>query len=157
MAAAASPVRARREDAVIRQALTILERRLRRPGESLSSSRAVRAYLRLRLGQMERECFAVLLLDAQNRLLEFAPLFLGTLTTTCVHPREVVKLALAHNAAAVILAHNHPSGVAEPSRDDEMLTQALIRALALVEVKVLDHFVVAGLAEVVSFAERGML
>ncbi|PWB40132.1 MAG: DNA repair protein [Rhodocyclales bacterium] len=157
MAAAVSPVRVRRGDAVIREALEILERRLRRPGGSLASPRAVRDYLRLRLGEMERECFVVMLLDAQNRLLECAVLFYGTLTQTSVHPREVVKLALAHNAAGAIFAHNHPSGVAEQSRADEMLTQTLKSALALVDVKALDHFIVAGVAEPLSFAERGLL
>lgn len=157
MAAAVSTVRARRGDAIIRQALAILERRLRRPGEPLGSPRAVRDYLKLRLAEMEREAFAVLFLDGQNRLLECAVLFYGTLSQTSVHPREVVKLALAHNAAGVILAHNHPSGVAEQSRCDEMLTRELKSALALVDVRVFDHFIVAGAAEPLSFAERGLL
>jgi DNA repair protein RadC len=157
MAAAVSTTRARRGDIVIREALEILERRLRRPGESLSSPRAVRDYLRLRLGEMERECFVVMLLDAQNRLLECAALFYGTLTQTSVHPREVVKLALAHNAAGAIFAHNHPSGVAEQSRTDEMITQTLKGALALMDVRVLDHFIVAGAAEPLSFAEKGLI
>jgi DNA repair protein RadC len=98
----------------------------------------------------------VLFLDAQNRVAAQEELFAGTLTQTAVHPREVVKRALHHNAAAVIFAHNHPSGVAEPSRADELLTRALKEALALVEVKVLDHFVVAG-NQALSFAERGLL
>jgi DNA repair protein RadC len=157
MAAAVSTVRARRGDAIIRQALAILERRLRRPGEPLGSPRAVRDYLKMRLAEMEREAFAVLFLDGQNRLLECAVLFYGTLSQTSVHPREVVKLALAYNAAGVIFAHNHPSGVAEPSWSDEALTQALKAALALVDVKLLDHFIVAGVAEPLSFAERGLL
>jgi DNA repair protein RadC len=106
---------------------------------------------------MQRECFVVLYLDTQNRLLECVVPFYGTLTQTSVHPREIVKLALSYNAAAAILAHNHPSGCAEPSRCDELLTQELKNALALVDVKVLDHFVVAGLAEPLSFAERGLL
>ena len=93
----------------------------------------------------------------KNRLLATKELFRGTLTQTSVHPREVVKLALAHNAAGVILAHNHPSGVAEPSRADEALTQALRQALTLVDVKLLDHFIVAGAADPLSFAERGLL
>jgi DNA repair protein RadC len=96
-------------------------------------------------------------LDAQNRLLRAEELFTGTLTQTSVYPREVVKAALACNAAAVILAHNHPSGVAEPSRADEMLTRSLKEALALVDVKLLDHFIVAGNAPPLSFAERGLL
>jgi len=98
----------------------------------------------------------VLFLDSQHRLLVAEELFRGTLTQTSVYPREVVKAALAHNAAAVILAHNHPSGVAEPSRADELLTQSLKQALALVDVRTLDHFVVAG-NRVVSFAERGLM
>lgn len=111
----------------------------------------------MRFAEMERECFTALYLDAQNRLIEALVLFYGTLTQTSVHPREVVKLALAHNAAAVIFAHNHPSGCGEPSHCDEVLTGELKRALALVDVKVLDHFVVAGLAEPTSFAEKGLI
>jgi DNA repair protein RadC len=126
-------------------------------GDALSSPRAVRDYLRLTLGSLPHEVFMVLLLDAQNRLIAAEELFRGTLTQTSVHPREVVKLALSHNAAGALLAHNHPSGVAEPSRADEALTQALKQALALVDVKLLDHFIVAGAAEPLSFAERGLL
>lgn len=122
----------------------------------LNSPDRVRQYLQLQLGRREHEVFAVLYLDAQNRLLKTEELFRGTLTQTSVHPREVVKQALLNNAAAVILAHNHPSGVAEPSRADELLTQALKQALALVEVRVLDHLIVTGNAAV-SFAERGLL
>lgn len=116
----------------------------------------VKDYLRLHLGARPHEVFAVLFLDAQHRLIALEELFRGTLTQTSVYPREVVKRALAHNAAAVMLAHNHPSGVAEPSRADEYLTASLKSALALVDVRVLDHFVV-GRPEVVSFAERGLL
>lgn len=157
MPIAHSTFRPRRGDAQIRRALVILEKRLRRPGEALSSPRAVREYLQLRFAEMERECFAVLYLDAQNRLIDCAVLFYGTLTQTSVHPREVVKLALAHNAAGTVFAHNHPSGCAEQSRCDEALTQVLKSALALVDVKVLDHFIVAGLADPLSFAEKGLL
>jgi DNA repair protein RadC len=117
----------------------------------------VRDWLRLRLATRPSEVFMALWLDAQNRLLRAEELFSGTLTQTSVYPREVVKAALACNAAAVILAHNHPSGVAEPSRADEMLTRSLKDALALVDVKVLDHFIVAGNAPPLSFAERGLL
>jgi DNA repair protein RadC len=117
----------------------------------------VRDWLRLRLATRPSEVFMALWLDAQNRLLRAEELFAGTLTQTSVYPREVVKAALACNAAAVILAHNHPSGVAEPSRADEMLTRSLKEALALVDVKVLDHFIVAGNAPPLSFAERGLL
>ena len=99
----------------------------------------------------------VLLLDARHHLIDFVELFRGTLTQTSVYPREVVKLALARNAAAVLFAHNHPSGATEPSRADELLTRTLKDALALVDVHVLDHFVVAGPANPISFAERGLL
>ncbi|MEW6097902.1 MAG: DNA repair protein RadC [Pseudomonadota bacterium] len=116
----------------------------------------VKDYLRLHLARKPHEVFAVLFLDAQNRLLAMEELFRGTLTQTSVYPREVVKRALAHNAAAVMLAHNHPSGLAEPSKADEYLTHTLKSALALVDVQVLDHFVV-GHRDVVSFAERGLL
>ncbi|KAB2934467.1 MAG: hypothetical protein EFKGCFLK_02274 [Rhodocyclaceae bacterium] len=128
-----------------------------RDGDALASPRAVRDWLRLKLGGLPHEVFMVLLLDAQNRLIAAEELFRGTLTQTSVHPREVVKLALSHNAAGAILAHNHPSGVAEPSRADEALTQALKQALALVEIKLLDHFIVAGAAEPLSFAEKGLI
>jgi len=116
----------------------------------------VREYLRLQLGAREHEVFAVLFLDAQHRLIRFDEMFRGTLAQTSVYPREVVRRALDLNAAAVILAHNHPSGAAEPSRADEFLTQALKSALQLVDVRVLDHMVV-GRTQVVSFAERGLL
>jgi DNA repair protein RadC len=108
-----------------------------------SSPGAVRDYLRLHLAGLQHEVFFALWLDAQNRLIAAEEIFRGTLTQTSVYPREVVKLALRHNAAAVVLAHNHPSGVAEPSRADEVLTSELKQALALVEVRVLDHFIVA--------------
>lgn len=124
--------------------------------DALSSPRAVRDYLRLRLQGLESEVFMALFLDAQNRVIAAEELFRGTLTQTSVYPREVVKRALHHNAGAVIFAHNHPSGIAEPSRSDEALTQALKQALALVDVKVLDHFIVAG-SGCLSFAERGLL
>ncbi|MBA3033605.1 MAG: DNA repair protein RadC [Gammaproteobacteria bacterium] len=118
---------------------------------------AVRDWLRLRLAQLPHEVFIALWLDAQNRLIADEELFRGTLTQASVYPREVVKKAMAHNAAAVILAHNHPSGVAEPSPADELLTQSLKQALALVDVRLLDHFIVAGSAPPLSFAERGLL
>ena len=116
----------------------------------------VKDYLRLRLGAHGHEVFAVLFLDTQHQLLLMEEMFRGTLTQTSVYPREVVKRALQTNAAAVVFAHNHPSGVAEPSRADEFLTQTLKSALALVDVRVLDHLVV-GRTDVVSFAERGLL
>ena len=123
----------------------------------LDSPGTVRDWLRLRLAQLPHEVFMILLLDAQNRVMGSEELFRGTLTQTSVYPREVVKLVLRHNAAAVILAHNHPSGVGEPSHADQALTDTLKKALALVDVRVLDHFIVAGNARPVSFAERGLL
>lgn len=122
----------------------------------LSSPQQVRDYLCLKLGSLTKEVFIVLFLDAQNRVLAQETLFSGTLTQTSVYPREIVKRALHHNAASVILAHNHPSGVAEQSRSDEMLTRELKQALALVDVRVLDHFIVAG-NNTLSFAEKGLL
>ncbi len=118
---------------------------------------AVREWLCLKLAHLPHEAFVALWLDAQNRLIAHEELFRGTLTQTSVYPREVVKQALSRNAAAVIFAHNHPSGTALPSRADEALTVSLKQALALVDVKVLDHFIVAGNSPPMSFAERGML
>jgi DNA repair protein RadC len=120
------------------------------------SPAAVKQYLQLQLGALAHEVFAVLFLDAQHRLIRLEEMFRGTLTQTSVYPREVARRALELHAAAVILAHNHPSGLAEPSRADEFLTQGLKSALQLLDVQVLDHLVV-GRGEVVSFAERGLL
>jgi DNA repair protein RadC len=122
----------------------------------LGSPKKVRDYLSLRLGNESREIFMVLFLDTQNRVQAQESLFEGTLTQASVYPREIVKRALHYNAASVIFAHNHPSGVVEPSRADEALTKALKNALDLVDVRVLDHFIVAG-NETMSFAERGLL
>lgn len=124
--------------------------------DALSSPEKVSDYLRLKLIRQEREIFVVLFLDAQNRVQAQETLFEGTLTQTSVYPREVVKRALHHNAASVIFAHNHPSGIAEQSRADELITQALKKALDLVDIRVLDHFIVAG-HQTMSFAERGLL
>ena len=143
------------DDNLIAQALAILARRIYAK-DTLAAPGAVRDYLRLLLAGREHEVFVAVLLDAQNRVLSCQELFRGTLTQTSVYPREVVKVALAANAGAVIFAHNHPSGCSEPSRADELLTQQLKSALALVDIKVLDHFVVAG-GESLSFAERGLL
>ncbi|MBX3637594.1 MAG: DNA repair protein RadC [Rubrivivax sp.] len=120
------------------------------------SPQRVKDYLALHLGGRAQEVFAVLFLDGQHRLLRLEEMFAGTLTQTSVYPREVVRRALALNAGAVVLAHNHPSGLAEPSRADEYLTQTLKSALALVDVRVLDHLVV-GQGQVVSLAERGLI
>jgi DNA repair protein RadC len=141
--------------AVLELARRATAERLKR-GEPLGSPEAVRQYLRLTLSRQRHESFVVLFLDVKNRLIACDELFRGTLTHTSVYPREVVKAALAHNCAGVLLAHNHPSGVAEPSEADLQLTRALVQALALVDVRVLDHFVVAG-SHVHSFAEHGQL
>jgi len=145
--------------AQLQAALEVARRALREKlerGSALSSPQAVRDYLRLKLQERPHEVFVAVFLDAQNRVLAVEELFRGTLTQTSVYPREVVKRALHHNAAALIFAHNHPSGIAEPSRSDEALTQALKQALSLVDVKVLDHFVI-GAGAAMSFAERGLL
>lgn len=122
----------------------------------LSSPQHVRDYLCLKLGGLTYEVFVVLFLDAQNRIVTTEEMFTGTLTQTSVYPREVVKRVLHHNAASVIFAHNHPSGIAQQSQADELLTKQLKQALALVDVRVLDHFIVAG-NTTLSFAERGLL
>jgi DNA repair protein RadC len=127
-----------------------------RESDALCSPQAVRDYLRLSLAEREHEVFVAVFLDAQNRVIEIEELFRGTLTQTSVYPREVVKSALGHNAAGVILAHNHPSGVAEPSQADRSLTETLKRALSTVDIRVLDHFIV-GRGSALSFAERGLL
>ena len=123
---------------------------------ALTSPGAVRDYLRLAISRREHEVFVCLWLDAQHRVIACEELFRGTLTQTSVYPREIVKAGLKANAAAVIFAHNHPSGVAQPSQADELLTRNLKEALSLVDVKVLDHFIVAG-TQALSFAERGLL
>ena len=135
--------------------LRLLQEDMQR-GDALSSPSAVRDYLKLLLAQREHEVFVAIFLDAQHRVIASEEMFRGTLTQTSVYPREVVKRALALNCAAIIFAHNHPSGVPEPSRADEMLTDALKQALSLVDVRVLDHFILAG-ASILSFAERGLL
>ena len=149
-------------NAKLAQLAAVLELSRRSLGEdlrarsALTSPQSVRDYLRLTLGAREHEVFVALFLDAQHRVISSDELFRGTLTQTSVYPREIVKAALKANAAAVIFAHNHPSGVAEPSQADELLTRQLKDALALVDVRVLDHFIVAGRATL-SFAERGLL
>jgi DNA repair protein RadC len=140
---------------VVQQALQLLEREVRK-ADALVSPAAVRDYLRLRLADRPHEVFDVVFLDARHRVLDVVELFRGTLTQTSVYPREVVIEALARNAAGVILTHNHPSNDPEPSRADEVLTQSLKSALALVDVRVLDHFVVTR-GTAFSFAEQGRL
>lgn len=146
------------ESDLINAAMEVIERRFgsMRGRDVLTSPLAVRSYLRLNLTHLGHEVFWGVFLDAQNRVITAEELFRGTLTQTSVYPREIVKKALAHNAAGIILAHNHPSGVAEPSLQDQALTRALTESLALVDVKVLDHFIVAPGA-CLSFAERGLL
>ncbi|HEV7929142.1 MAG TPA: DNA repair protein RadC [Nitrosospira sp.] len=141
--------------AVLEMARRALEEKMK-SGDAMSSPQSVRDYLRLTLQGKKHEIFVGIFLDAQNRTIAAEELFKGTLTQTSVYPREVVKRALHHNAAAMIFAHNHPSGFAEPSRADEMLTQSLKQALALVDVNVLDHFIVGG-GTAMSFAERGLI
>lgn len=140
----------------ILEALTMLEQQLREPGAVFTSSHTVRDWLRLQLAPMDREAFTVLWLDNQHRLIADDMLFLGTINSISVHPREVVKAGLKHNAAAAVLAHNHPSGHSEPSDADRRITKRLKQALDLVDIRLLDHLVVGGM-DIVSFAERGWL
>ncbi|GLH27254.1 MULTISPECIES: RadC family protein [Enterobacter] len=140
----------------VREALTLLECQLREPGASFTSSQAVRDWLRLQIAPLEREAFTVLWLDNQHRLIAHDTLFMGTINSITVHPREVVKAGLKHNAAAAILAHNHPSGEAEPSHADRQITARLKQALGLVDIRLLDHLVIGGM-EIISFSERGWL
>lgn len=145
------------EELILTQARDILMRRMGEERQaSISSPGAVRDYLALTLGACESEEFWSVWLDAAHRVIAAQRMFTGTLTQTSVYPREIVKAALGHNCAAVIFAHNHPSGVAEPSHADELLTRSLKGALALVDVQVLDHFIIAG-TRTMSFAERGLL
>lgn len=153
LASTALPLPAQR---TVKRALSLLEKYLREPGAAFTSTGAARDWLRLQLAGLEREVFVVVYLDNQHRLLACETLFTGSIRSTEVHPREVVKVALRHNAAAVILAHNHPSGMAEPSQADRVITDRVKTALALVDVHVLDHLIIGGL-DVVSFAERGWL
>ena len=144
------------ERAVIDAALTILGGYLRQPGAVLHSPDGVKNYLRLHLANERRELFGVLFLDSLNRVIAFEVMFVGTTSQTSVYPREVAMAALQHDAAAVVLVHNHPSGSVQPSRADEHLTQTLKHALALVDVRVLDHMIAGG-AAVLSMAEQGMM
>lgn len=151
-----TPVYCDQDDATVAKALRILERRLKKPGLSVDSPKTIKEFASLKLAELEREVFAVFWLNAQNQLMEYQELFVGSLTQTSVYPREVVKAGLKVNAAAAIFAHNHPSGTCEPSRADELLTTDLKRALGIVEIKVLDHIVVGDI-NTTSFAEKGLL
>lgn len=145
------------EDEVIQQALTILSRRFKKLTiTSIESSRDSVNFLKLSLGTIEHEVFGVVFLDQRHRVITHEEMFRGTINGTAVYPREVVKQALHHNAAAVIFYHNHPSGLPDPSRADEVLTQRLKEALTLVDIRVLDHIIVGG-DQHTSFSERGLL
>ena len=144
------------EDSIVDKALTILKDRMRVPGVSISSPDDTTKYLTLKLAECEHEKFCVLYLDNRHCLIAFKEMFHGTIDGASVHPREVVKQALQFNAAAVVFAHNHPSGNAEPSLADKRLTERLRDALALVDIRVLDHIIIGGI-QAVSFAGRGLL
>ena len=143
------------DDDIIAMATKIISKRFNR-GKSLASSEETREYLKLMLSHVEHEVFCAIFMDNRHRVLAYEELFKGTIDGASVHPREVVKRAFNLNAAAVIFVHNHPSGVAEPSKSDRQITQQLIKALKLVEIRVLDHIIVGG-TETVSMAERGLL
>ena len=145
------------DDAIIESAIKILESRISYNSDSpsLTSPQASKDYVKLQLATYEHEVFACLFMDNRNRVITFEKLFRGTIDGASVYPREVVKACLRHNSAAVISTHNHPSGVAEPSQADIAITERLKKALALVDIRVLDHLIVG--EEVISFAERGLL
>ncbi|MCV4312733.1 DNA repair protein RadC [Escherichia coli] len=138
------------------RALAALDRPLHEPGVAFTSTHAAREWLILNMAGLEREEFRVLYLNNQNQLITGETLFTGTINRTEVHPREVIKRALYHNAAAVVLAHNHPSGEVIPSKADRLITERLVQALGLVDIRVPDHLIVGG-SQVFSFAEHGLL
>jgi DNA repair protein RadC len=144
------------EDAIIKQALKILEKRLVKHDTCVSSPEAAKWYLILKLAMEEREIFGVLWLDVSNRVIACEDMFFGTLTQTSVYPREVVKSALKHNACAAIIYHNHPSGNTTPSEADKTITDIVQRALRLIEVRLHDHIIVGG-SDAIGFAEQGLL
>jgi DNA repair protein RadC len=144
------------DNQLIADALRALEQRARYNPVNFCSPSDVKDYCRLRIGSLEHEVFVVLFVDAQNRLISCDEMFRGTISQTAVYPREVVKAALKHNAAGVIFCHNHPSGLAEQSRADELLTHTLRSALALIDVRVLDHVIVTA-SSAITFTERGLL
>ncbi|WP_446698260.1 JAB domain-containing protein [Atlantibacter hermannii] len=151
--APALPLTAQR---TVKRALTLLDRHLRETGVAFTSTQAARDWLKLKMAGLEREEFMVLYLNQQNQLIAHETLFAGSINSTEVHPREVVKRALFFNAAAVILAHNHPSGDTSPSKADKTITQRLVQALQLVDIRVPDHLIVGG-TQILSFAEHGLL
>ena len=143
------------EDRVIKDALNILSNRIKRPNNFMTSVKDTKAFLKLKLEELEYEVFSVLLLNNKHGVIKYKEMFRGTIDGASVHPREVVKEALIYNASAVVLAHNHPSGSAEPSRADIAITAKLKDALKLIDIRVLDHLIVGN--DVVSFAERGLI
>lgn len=143
-------------ETLVREAINYLESQLRKPGEALTSPQMTRTYLRARLLNRRYEHFAALLLDNRHRVIAYRELFHGSIDSAHVHPRNVVKQALDDHAAAVIIAHNHPSGVADPSQADLAITRRLRDALGLMDIRLLDHFII-GDTEVVSLAERGLV
>lgn len=151
--APALPLTAQR---TVKRALTLLDRHLRETGVAFTSTQAARDWLKLKMAGLEREEFMVLYLNQQNQLIAHEILFAGSISSTEVHPREVVKRALYFNAAAVILAHNHPSGDTTPSQADKTITQRLVQALQLIDIRVPDHLIVGG-TQILSFAEHGLL
>ncbi len=144
------------EDQTIQEALNILERRMSAKGEVVANTKTAANFLTLKLAESEREVFAILLLDTQNQLIEYKELFFGTVDQASVYPREVVKASLNANASAMIIAHNHPSGIADPSDADIRLTRKLREILNIVDVRLLDHIIVGGI-QTTSFADRGLL
>ncbi|WP_297451479.1 DNA repair protein RadC [Ferrovum sp.] len=144
------------EDGVIQKALDVLALRIKKPESFLNKPEDVRDFLRIKLAGLEHEIFSIVFLNSQRGVITVEELFRGTLSQTTVYPREILKRVMHHNAAAVILAHNHPSGIAEPSHADKYLTETLRKTFSLIDVAVLDHFIVAG-TEYVSFAERGLI
>lgn len=155
-AASTDALRISRENKLIQRALAVLERRLFQRGPCVSNPSDIRNYLRVRLAPQDREVFALLYLDNRHRVMAFEPLFQGTVDGAPVYPRVVLKRAIEHNCAALILVHNHPSGVAKPSHGDRVLTKQLKNLLAEVDIRVLDHFIV-GEGEPFSFADAGIL
>lgn len=141
---------------VIKRALKILESRMTYESNTFSSPDDTKNYLRLKLGTKEREIFSVLYLSNRHQLISYEELFLGTIDGTSIHVREIVKLGLSLNAAAIVCAHNHPSGICEPSRADELITQRIKDACELVDIRLLDHLIVSAV-DSVSLAERGLI
>ena len=143
------------EDEVINNALNILSSRIKRPNNFITSVKDTKAFFTLKLSELEHEVFSILFLNNKHAVIKYKEMFRGTVDSASVYPREVVKEALAYNASAVVLAHNHPSGIAEPSQADITITAKLKEALELIDVRVLDHLIIG--SEVVSFAERGLI